>query len=125
MASRPLRAGVVQQPLSDILPERVCAVEARGIDLLDLDRSAAAAAPDPQKMLRYLIQPQRPCGRRRIGFRARVVQQRSPVFDREVVCRSKSRRWRRFLVDCDAGGEFLHLLNSGEAPAGGRSVMFE
>ncbi len=53
------RAGIVQQALADVLPDRVRTVEADGIGLLDFDGPAAAAAADPQYMLGNFRQPQR------------------------------------------------------------------
>ena len=44
VAAGPLLAGIVQQALRDVLEDRVRAVEADRIDLLDLNNSAAAGA---------------------------------------------------------------------------------
>ena len=84
---RPVRclAGIVQQPLSDILPDRLCAVKPNGIGLLDFDDPAAAGAGDPQNMLGNFGQPQRPDGRarrHRAGAGERVPQDGFPVFGR-------------------------------------------
>ena len=57
MAPGPLSAGVVEQALTDILPDRVRTVEPGGVRLLDLDGPGAAAAAHPQNMLRNLAQP--------------------------------------------------------------------
>src|SRR3954447_2552740 len=48
VAPCPLHAGVVEQPLTDIFPNRVRTVEPSGIRLLDLDDPGAAAATHPQ-----------------------------------------------------------------------------
>jgi hypothetical protein len=42
MTTSPLGAGVLQQATPNVLPERALPVEPDGVDLLDLDRSAAA-----------------------------------------------------------------------------------
>jgi hypothetical protein len=59
-ASRTLRAGVVQETLADVLPDRLGAGQPDSICLLDLDGPAAAGAPHPQNMLGNFGQPQRP-----------------------------------------------------------------
>src|SRR5689334_12741133 len=46
----PLRAGVVQQTKPNVLPKSALAVEPDGVDLLDLNRSAAAPTAHPQKV---------------------------------------------------------------------------
>ena len=48
MPTRPDRARVVQQPLADVLPDRVRTVQPDGVGLLNLDGSAAAPAAHPQ-----------------------------------------------------------------------------
>jgi hypothetical protein len=48
MATGPLRAGVVQKTLADILPDRVRTVQAGGVGFLDFDGSAAAPTAYPQ-----------------------------------------------------------------------------
>ncbi|HVV41958.1 MAG TPA: hypothetical protein VHC94_12935 [Nitrobacter sp.] len=50
MATGPLQAGVVEQTLADVFPNRLRAVEPQRVGLLDLDGSAAPAAGDPQQM---------------------------------------------------------------------------
>src|SRR5271168_3910020 len=57
MAPGPLRAGVVEQALTDILPDRVRTVEPGGVRLLDLDGPGAAAAANHQNILRSFAQP--------------------------------------------------------------------
>jgi len=117
VAAGALLAGVIQQPLSDILPERVRTIEAGGVDLLDLDDPGAAAAAHPQNMLRNLAQPQRPSGgAHRPGLGARVVQERLPVFWRQIIVRSQS--WPRRHLSADDSGHLFHLLGSRHAPSG-------
>jgi hypothetical protein len=60
MAAGPLLAGIVQQPLPDVLPDRLGSGQPDGIGLLDLDGAAAAPARDPQQVSLYLGQPLRP-----------------------------------------------------------------
>src|SRR5260221_9017906 len=102
MAPGPLRAGVVEQALTEILPDRVRTVEPGGVRLLDLDGPGAAAAAHPQNMLRNLAQP-RPdtcCARaRRTRVGAGVVQQRLPVFRRQILVGSQSARGRGLPAD--------------------------
>ena len=62
MPAGALLAGVVQQPLTDVLPDRRGPAEADGIRLLDLDGAAAAGARHPQDMPRSLGQPLRSGG---------------------------------------------------------------
>ena len=50
MATSPDLAGVVEQTLPDLLPDRLGSGHADGIGRLDLDRSAAAPAADPQQV---------------------------------------------------------------------------
>jgi len=51
VAAGPLLAGVVEQPLADVPPDRLGAGEPEGVSLLDLDGPPAAAAADPQHVL--------------------------------------------------------------------------
>ena len=60
MAAGALPAGVVQQPLPDVLPDRRLSVETDGIGLLDLDDPAAAGARHPEDMLGDFWQAQLP-----------------------------------------------------------------
>jgi hypothetical protein len=60
VAAGPLLAGVVDQPLADVSPDRLGAGEPDGVSLLDLDGPPAAAAADPQHVLLYLGQALRP-----------------------------------------------------------------
>jgi hypothetical protein len=48
MAAGPLLTGVVQEPLPDVLPDRLPAVVADRIDRLDFYGALAAAAGDAQ-----------------------------------------------------------------------------
>src|ERR1700761_4684832 len=50
VAADPLRAGIVEQALANLFPDRVWAVKPDGVGLLDFDGPAAAAAGDPQQM---------------------------------------------------------------------------
>lgn len=63
MASGPLHARVVEEALSNGLPQRVGPVQADRVDLLDFDDSAAALASDSQQVARNLVQPLRSGGR--------------------------------------------------------------
>ena len=48
VAAGSVLAGVVEQPLADLLPDRLGAVQADGVGLLDFDDALAAAARDAQ-----------------------------------------------------------------------------
>jgi hypothetical protein len=50
MAAGLLLAGVVQEPLSDVLPDRATAIEANRICGLDLHDTPASAAGDTQNV---------------------------------------------------------------------------
>jgi hypothetical protein len=70
MPAGPLLAGVVQQPLPDILPDGLGSGQPDGIGLLDLDGPAAAPAGDPQQVSLDVAKPLRPdrgTGRTSVG----------------------------------------------------------
>jgi hypothetical protein len=121
MAPGPLRAGVVEHALTDILPDRVRTVEPGGVRRLDLNGPCAAAADNPQNMLRNLAQP-RPdtcCAwarRTRVGDS--VVQDGLPVFRRHLVGRTDGTR-RAGLPADGSRRQFFHLFGCRHAPAGG------
>jgi hypothetical protein len=60
VAARPLLAGVVQQPLSDVLPHRLGSGQPDRVGLPDLDGAATAAAGDPQQVALNAGQALRP-----------------------------------------------------------------
>lgn len=117
VAPGPLRAGIVQEPPPDILPECLTTIKADGIDLLNLDDPAAAPAPHPQNMLRNLAQSQRRFGGARPALYPRVVQKRLPVFRRQISFRSQSGLPRH--VSPDKSGHLIHLPRVRHAPARG------
>ena len=125
MAPGPPRAGVVEQALTDILPDRIWTVEPGGVRLLDLDSPGAAATFNPQNMLMNLAQP-RPdtcCARARrtsVGAGG-VIQQRLPVFRRQILVGSQTARGRGFLPT--AAAIFSICLGVGMRQLAGRSVM--
>jgi hypothetical protein len=55
-----LFARVVQQPLPDVLPDRVSAIEAKRIDGLDLHGTLATLASDAQDVALYFRKPSLP-----------------------------------------------------------------
>jgi hypothetical protein len=57
MAPGPDLAGVVQQPLPDVLPDCRGTVETDGVSLLDLYGPAAAPAGYPQQVARNVDKP--------------------------------------------------------------------
>jgi hypothetical protein len=57
VAAGPLLAGVVEQPLSDILPDRLRSIQADRSGLLDFDDSQTAATGHPQNVALDLRQP--------------------------------------------------------------------
>lgn len=117
-AAGPLGAGVVQQSLADILPERVRTIETSGICLLDLDDPGTAAAAHPQNMLRNLAQPQRPSGSAcRLGIGVGVSEKGLPVFLRQIIVWSQSSLPRH--VFADESCHLFHLLGGRHAPARG------
>src|SRR5213080_3433684 len=82
MSASALLAGVVEQSLRDVLPERVAAIQSDCIGGLDFDGPLAAAAGDAQHVtlnFRKTSLPQ--LGSGRIG--ARVFEYRFPIFRRE------------------------------------------
>jgi hypothetical protein len=61
-------AGIVEQPLTDVLPDGLFPVQSCGVGLLDFDGAAAAAAGDPQQVslnVGQLLRPDRGAGRSR------------------------------------------------------------
>ena len=115
---RPLPTGVVQQPLADILPDGTLAVETYGINLLYFDGPPAAPADHPQEMLGNFGQPPRGDGGfGRHGVGACVLQERLPVFGRQVVIWSQGRRRRG--LPAESSSHPFHLFCSWHAPTGG------
>src|SRR4249920_1023004 len=77
-----LLAGVVEQPLRDVLPDRIAAIQSDCIGGLDFHGPLAAAAGDPQHVALNFGKASLPqLGSGRIG--ARVYKDRFPVFGRE------------------------------------------
>jgi hypothetical protein len=82
MASGAVATGVVEQPLTDIPPDRLLTVESGRVRLLNLDRPAAAPAAHPEKVLGYLPKLQQASGRAGADadrFGARVLQHGLPI----------------------------------------------
>jgi hypothetical protein len=120
MAPGSIAAGVIEQPLTDILPDRLQTVAPRGVRLLNLDRPAAAPAAHPEKVLGYLPKLQQASGRAGAGadrFGARVLQQGLPVFRRQIVVRGQPAYGRS--LSADRSCHFFHLLDRRHAPARG------
>ena len=115
----PLRACIVQQALSDGLPQRLGPIEADRIDLLDFHSSAAAPASHSQQVVGNLVQPLRAEGRPGVRggpIRARVVQEGSPIFRRQIGIRRQSRR-------LSADGHLAICFGVGMRQLAGRSVI--
>jgi hypothetical protein len=55
MASGSLRAGIIEELLTDIPPDRLRTVEPGGVCLLNLDDPAAASATSPRKVSENLV----------------------------------------------------------------------
>jgi hypothetical protein len=93
MAPGALLARVVEQTLSDILPDRLRPVETNGVSLLNLDDAGATPAGHPQQAaLDFRKRPLSHLGAGRAG--ARILEQRIPIFGRKRRIRSCSRRGR-------------------------------
>jgi hypothetical protein len=121
-AAGPLLTGIVQQPLADILPDRLGAGEPDGVDLLDLNGAAAAAAGDPQQVSLYLGQPLHPDrwgGRPPAGIGTRVVQDGLPVFRRHFIARTRRAYRRRVSAHKSRVRQLFHLFRRRHAPARG------
>ena len=89
MPAGALLAGVVEQPLRDVLPDRVAAIQSDCIGGLDFHGPLAAAAGDAQHVALNLGKTSLPhLGPGRVG--ARVFEYRFPVFRREGRIRSRS-----------------------------------
>jgi len=89
VSSGALLAGVVEQSLRDVLPDRVAAIQSNCIDGLDFHGPLAATAGDPQHVALNLGKTSLPqLGSGRIG--ARVFEDRVPIFGREACIRSRS-----------------------------------
>ncbi|MGY4372663.1 hypothetical protein ACVWZ3_000302 [Bradyrhizobium sp. i1.3.6] len=106
MPAGALLACVVEQPLRDVLPDRVAAIQSDCIGGLDFHGPLAAAAGDAQDVtLNFRKTPLPHLGSGRLG--ARIFEDRFPVFGRE------RRVWSR------SSGQFFHLLWGRHAPARG------
>jgi hypothetical protein len=89
MSAGALLARVVEQPLRDVLPNRVAAIKSDCIGGLDFDGPFAATAGNPQYVALNFGKTSLPqLGSGRIG--ARVFEDRFPIFRREGRIRSRS-----------------------------------
>lgn len=115
MPAGPLLAGVVEQPLRHVLPERVGAIQADGIGRLYFHGPLAAAAGDAQHVaVDFRKTSLSGLGHGRAG--ARVFEDRFPIFGRERGVRTRT-GWRPSTVGFS--GQFFHLLRGRHAPARG------
>jgi hypothetical protein len=93
MPAGTLLAGVVEQPLRDVYPDRVAAIQSDCIGGLDFDGSLAAAAGDAQDVALNFRKTSLPhLGLGRLG--ARVFEDRFLIFGRERRIWSRSGRSR-------------------------------
>jgi hypothetical protein len=119
-----LLASVVQEPLTDVLPDRFRTVEPDGIQFLDLDGPAATPVAHPQYMLGELAQSHLPSG---ALARAWPVSTRGAA---RSACRysggrlssgARPRTGGAFLPT--PSGHLVHLLRTRHAAAGGCLLM--
>src|SRR3954471_23329101 len=88
VSSGALLAGVVEQPLRDVLPDRVAAIQSDCIGGLDFDCPLAATAGDAQHVTLDFRKTSQPyLGP--VARGARVFEYRFPVFGREGRIRSR------------------------------------
>jgi len=121
-----LLAGVVQQALAHVLPNRLWAGQADRIRLLDLDDPAAAGARHPQNILGNFGQPLRPDGRSgaiRSGVGARVAG-RIPSIRETIASAGPGDPIARASLPT-AAASFSICLGVGMRQLAGRSVMFD
>ena len=125
MAAGPLLAGVVEQALTDVLPDRVRTVEPDGVRLLDLDGPGAAAAAHPQNMLGNFGQPQRPDrGAGRPGLASASGSSRTACQYSGGIVVAGARRRRPAALPADgAAASFSICFGVGMRQLAGRSVM--
>jgi hypothetical protein len=115
MPAGALLAGIVEQPLRDVLPDRVAAMQSDRIGGLDFHGPLTAAAGDAQDLALNFRKRSLPhLGPGRAG--ARVFEYRFPVFGREGRIRSRSGGAR---PTGGFSGQFLHLFWGRHAPARG------
>jgi hypothetical protein len=115
VSSGALLAGVVEQPLRDVLPDRVAAIQSDSIGGLDFHGPLAAAAGDAQHVaLNFRKTSQRYLVPGRTG--TRVFEDRFPVFGREGCIRSRSGGAR---PTGSFSGQLFHLYWGRHAPARG------
>ena len=122
VAPGPVGAGVVQQALAYVSPDRVLTVQADGVDFLNLDGPAAAPAADPQQVFGNLAERLQASGRARPGAATvgtGILQERAPVFRRQVIAGSQSRRHRCVPADGGSRDHPFHLYPGRHAPSGG------
>lgn len=72
-------APVVEQPVADVLPDRMRAVELDRVEPLDLHRPEAAQALDTEELARDLAQAPLADGQPRLPAGARVAENGVPV----------------------------------------------
>src|SRR6476659_7831076 len=115
MSASALLAGVVEQPLRDVTPNRVATIQSDCIRGLDFHGPLAATAGDAQHVALNLGKTSLPhLGSGRI--RSRVFEDRFPIFRREGSIRRRSGgAWPTggFV------GQLFHLLWGRHAPARG------
>lgn len=110
-----LLAGIVEQPLRDVLPDRVVAIQSDCIGSLDFYGSLAAATGDAEHVaLNFRKTSLSQLGPGRAG--ARIFEYQFPIFGRERRIRSHSCGSR---PSGGFSGKFFHLLRGRHAPARG------
>ena len=119
MPAGALLAGVVEQSLRDVLPDRVAAIQSDCIGGLDFDGPLAATAGDAQHVALNLGKTSQPyLGPGRAG--ARVFEDRFPVFGREGRIRSRSGGPR---LRTASAASFSICFGVGMRQLAGRSVI--
>src|SRR5882757_7123465 len=115
MSAGALLAGIVEQPLRDVLPDRVAAIQSDCIGGLDFHGPLAATAGDAQHVALNLGKTSLPqLGSGCIG--ARVFEDRFPIFRREGSIRSRGGG----APPADGfSGQLFHLLWGRHAPVRG------
>src|SRR5690349_19598378 len=91
-------AGLIQQALTDIFPDRIGSEVADGLRLLHLDNARAARAFDAEQMALNISESALLNGHPRLAGRARVLQQRLPKGVWYLVRGARIGRRRRTLL---------------------------
>jgi hypothetical protein len=116
MPARSICAGLVEETLADILPDRALPVEPDRVCLLDFDDPQATLTLDAQDVLLDIGEGALLDRLRELCFRSRIGEHGLPHLIRHGIAWGRVMR-RAISSRRSLTGQFLHLFGFGHAPA--------